>query len=51
MSGYDPQLLATFLEMPYVTVALSAEYTAGQVVVKRETENRALFQDASDLIV
>jgi electron transfer flavoprotein beta subunit len=32
------QLLATFLEIPYVTVALNAEYSAGQVVVKRETE-------------
>jgi electron transfer flavoprotein beta subunit len=32
------QLLATFLEIPYVTVALGAEYTAGAVTVKRETE-------------
>jgi electron transfer flavoprotein beta subunit len=32
------QLLATFLEIPYVTVALGAEYAAGTVTVKRETE-------------
>ncbi len=32
------QLLATFLEIPYVTVALNAEYGAGTVTVKREVE-------------
>lgn len=32
------QLLATMLEIPYVTVALSAEYSAAEVTVKRETE-------------
>ncbi|MBI3542937.1 MAG: electron transfer flavoprotein subunit beta/FixA family protein [Deltaproteobacteria bacterium] len=32
------QLVATFSEMPYVTVALSAEYGAGTVTVKREVE-------------
>jgi electron transfer flavoprotein beta subunit len=32
------QLLATFLEIPYVTVALGAEYASGSVTVKRETE-------------
>lgn len=32
------QLLATFLEIPYVTVALNAEYAASAVTVKRETE-------------
>ena len=32
------QLVATFLEIPYVTVALNAEYGAGTVTVKRETE-------------
>ena len=32
------QLLATFMEIPYVTVALGAEYTASDVTVKRETE-------------
>lgn len=32
------QLLATFLEIPYVTVALGAEYGASDVTVKRETE-------------
>lgn len=32
------QLLATMLEVPYVTVALNAEYGAGTVTVKRETE-------------
>lgn len=36
------QLTATFLEVPYVTVALSAEYGAGAVTVKRETEGGTL---------
>jgi len=32
------QLLATFLEIPYATVVLNAEYGASSVTVKRETE-------------
>lgn len=32
------QLVATFLEMPYATVVLSAEYGATSVIAKRETE-------------
>lgn len=32
------QLLATYLEIPYVTVALQIEYAAGNLTVKRETE-------------
>ncbi|HRK02464.1 MAG TPA: electron transfer flavoprotein subunit beta/FixA family protein [Oligoflexia bacterium] len=32
------QLLATFLELPYATVVLNAEYGSGQITVKRETE-------------
>lgn len=36
------QLLATMLEVPYVTVALNAEYGAGDVTVKRETEGGTL---------
>ncbi len=32
------QLVATFLEIPYATVVLSAEYGATSVTVKRETE-------------
>jgi electron transfer flavoprotein beta subunit len=32
------QLVATMLDMPYVTVALNAEYSAGNVTVKREVE-------------
>lgn len=36
------QLMATFLEIPYVTVALNAEYGASDVTVKRETEGGTL---------
>lgn len=36
------QLLATMLELPYVTVALNAEYGASDVTVKRETEGGTL---------
>ncbi|MBI2606593.1 MAG: electron transfer flavoprotein subunit beta/FixA family protein [Deltaproteobacteria bacterium] len=36
------QLLATFLEIPYVTAAVSAEYGASSVTLKRETEGGTL---------
>lgn len=36
------QLLATMLEIPYVTVALNAEYGADKATVKRETEGGTL---------
>ena len=36
------QILATMLEIPYVTVALNVEYNSDHVVVKRETEGGTL---------
>ena len=36
------QLTATFLEIPYATVVLSAEYKSNAVTVKRETEGGTL---------
>lgn len=36
------QLIATFLEIPYATVVLNAEYAGASVQVKRETEGGSL---------